>query len=239
MNTPLVSVIITNYNYARFLNEAIASALGQTYPNIEVIVVDDGSTDESVLVAKKHPVRVIEQPNSGVARARNRGAAEARGEYIVFLDADDVLQPTFVEHCFRALRDSRAAYAYTAVEKFGLQSGLLHTKPFVGRELFDGNFVPVTTLLEKRVFLDAGGFDATWSAHEDHELWARLFVRGQSGVYVDEPLLRYRFHGSSRNTLTDAQRDALHVRLLLQYPRHGARWLIRHPLRTVRAILRR
>lgn len=230
MTPPLVSIVIASYNYGRFLREAIASALGQTHPNVEVLVVDDGSTDDSVAVAAEHPVRVIEKANEGVARTRNRGAREARGEYLVFLDADDVLAPTFVERCLAAL--GSAAYAYTAVEKFGLQTGLLHTRPFDGRALFDGNFIPVSVLIRRAIFLDEGGFDPTWPAHEDHELWARLFVHGHSGVYVDEPLLRYRFHGASRNTLTDREREDLHVRLVTTYPRRGLSFMVRHPIRT-------
>lgn len=234
-----VSIVIANYNYARFLGEAIESALAQTHPPLEVIVVDDGSTDDSVAVAKRYPVRIIEKANEGVARTRNRGAREARGEYVVFLDADDVLAPEFVARCHAALRDTGAAYAYTEVEKFGLQTGLLHTRAFDGRALFEGNYIPVTTLLRRDVFLDAGGFDPTWPAHEDHELWARLFVRGYSGTYVRAPLLRYRFHGHSRNALTTEQQHALQVRLVRQYPRYGWRWMLRHPVITTRAAFRR
>lgn len=233
-----VSVIIASYNYERFLREAIESALAQTYSDVEVLVVDDGSTDDSVAVAKSYGVRVIEKANEGVAATRNRGAREARGDRIVFLDADDVLLPTFVSRCTDALSATGAAYAYTEVEKFGLQTGLLHTRPFDGRALFDGNFVPVTVVVRKSVFEEVGGFDRSWPAHEDHELWARMFVRGYSGTYVREPLLRYRFHGASRNALTDEQRDDLHVRLVSQYPRYGYRWMLRHPLRTLRSKLR-
>ncbi len=228
--TPLVTIVIANYDYARFLGEAIESALGQTWPALEVLVVDDGSTDDSLAVAARYPVRVLTQANAGVAAARNRGAAEARGEYVVFLDADDVLERAFVERCFAALRrqPSHVAYAYTQMHKFGLENALFPSRPFDGQALFDGNYVPCTTLLRRGAFLAAGGFDPAWPAHEDHELWARMFVRGFSGVFVPEPLLRYRFHGKSRNALTQQQRDDLHVRLVLQHPRHGLRWMLRH-----------
>lgn len=241
MNTPLVSIVIANYNYGRFLDESISSALGQTYQNVEVIVVDDGSSDDSVAVAKKYPVRVIEQLNSGVARARNRGALEARGELVVFLDADDILALDYVERCYALLKNAPAnvAYVYTEAERFGLQTGPLGTRPFDGRALFMGNFVPVTTLLRKRVFDEAGGFDATWPAYEDYELWARLYTRGYSGVFLDAPMFRYRFHGRSRNTLTQDQLDDLHVRLVLRYPRHGLRWMFKKRRAFVRGLLRR
>ncbi|HCA58980.1 MAG TPA: hypothetical protein DEP46_13490, partial [Blastocatellia bacterium] len=96
---PLVSAIIPNYNYARYVGEAVESALGQTYPNIEVIVVDDGSTDNSLEVLEQYRdrIKIIAQKNSGVCVARNRGVAESEGEYIAFLDADDVWLPEKIE----------------------------------------------------------------------------------------------------------------------------------------------
>ena len=241
MNTPLVSIVIANYNYGRFLDESIPSALGQSYGNVEVIVVDDGSSDDSIEVAKRHSVRVIEQTNSGVARARNRGAREARGELLVFLDADDILAPDYVERCWNVLRHAPrdVAYVYTEAERFGLQTGPLGTRPFDGRALFMGNFVPVTTLLRKRAFDEAGGFDATWPAYEAASaagaaLRARVLRRIRR-----RPVVPYCFHGRSRNTLTEDQLDDLHVRLVLRYPRHGLRWMIKKRRAFLRGLLRR
>src|ERR1051326_1670993 len=93
---PLVSIVITSYNYERFLAEAISSALRQDYPNVEVVVVDDGSTDESVAVASSFPVRVLARPHEGLAAAVAAGIAAANGDFIVHLNADDLLHPAFV-----------------------------------------------------------------------------------------------------------------------------------------------
>src|SRR5438046_8618551 len=94
----LVSVIIPCHNQAHFLDEAIESVLTQTYPNHEIIVVDDGSTDNTATVAKCHsPLRYIYQENAGPSAARNTGVKESRGEYLVFLDADDRLLPEALE----------------------------------------------------------------------------------------------------------------------------------------------
>ncbi|HEY0656892.1 MAG TPA: glycosyltransferase family A protein, partial [Pyrinomonadaceae bacterium] len=95
MNLPKVSVIIPNYNYAKYIAETIDSVLAQTYPNLEVIVVDDGSKDDSLKILRSYgdKITVIEQKNQGVARARNIGTAYSNGEYIAFLDADDVWLP--------------------------------------------------------------------------------------------------------------------------------------------------
>ena len=92
----LVSVIIPLYNARRYVAQAIESALNQTYSNVEVIVVDDGSTDDPLEVISKYPVRVIRQDNQGVSAARNTGIREATGEFIVTLDADDAISPEYI-----------------------------------------------------------------------------------------------------------------------------------------------
>src|SRR5215212_6403385 len=103
---PLVTVVIPCYNQAHFLGEAIESVLSQSYPHGELIVVDDGSTDETSEVASRYEgARLIRQENRGLAGARNRGLGEAKGEYVVFLDADDRLLPGALEAslgCFEA-----------------------------------------------------------------------------------------------------------------------------------------
>ncbi|MBV6496243.1 MAG: putative glycosyltransferase EpsE [Pyrinomonadaceae bacterium] len=95
----LISVIIPNYNYARYLPEAIESVLAQTHKNVEVIVVDDGSTDDSkeVLASFGDRIRTIFQQNQGVSAARNRGVAESNGDFLAFLDADDAFLPSKLE----------------------------------------------------------------------------------------------------------------------------------------------
>ena len=96
---PLVSVVIPNYNYGRYLGEAIESVLAQSYPRRELIVVDDGSTDESETVLRRYGQRLrwVRQPHHGVATARNRGVQESRGTLLAFLDSDDVWFPTKLE----------------------------------------------------------------------------------------------------------------------------------------------
>src|SRR5215213_3125487 len=96
--SPLVSVVIPCYNQAHFLGEAIESVLAQSYPNFEIVVVDDGSTDDTSEVAGSYPkVRLVRQENQGLSGARNAGLARSEGEYVVFLDADDRLRPEALE----------------------------------------------------------------------------------------------------------------------------------------------
>ena len=238
--TPLVSIVIANFNYGRFLGEAIESALAQTHPRLEVLVVDDGSTDDSRDVAARYSVRLLEQENAGVARARNRGANEARGELVVFLDADDVLEPSFVERCWSALATAPAdvAYAYTQMQLFGDEDAVFASREFHGPELLRNNFVPVTCLLRRDVFLAAGGFDPRFRAYEDWELWLRLFARGHRGVLVPEPLLRYRRHGRTRDRISHDDAVATLWEMRAANPRASWRYWLRSPLAMARAARR-
>ncbi|MEO7095692.1 MAG: glycosyltransferase [Polyangiales bacterium] len=237
-HAPLVSIIIANWNYGRFLGEAIESALRQTHPNVEVTVVDDGSTDDSVAVASRYPVQLVEQEHLGVSQARNRGVAASQGQLLVFLDADDILEPTFVERCLARLTEQgpRVAYVYTRMRLFGLDEDIFMSRPFERRSLLSGPYVPVTTLMHRAPFEEVGGFDPAWSlALEDYELWIRMLASGYTGVLVPEPLLRYRKHGPSRNGLPGHVTDQLRSQLWITYPRMFWQQILRHPVRAARA----
>jgi glycosyltransferase involved in cell wall biosynthesis len=201
---PHVSVVILCHNYGRFLAEAIESALGQTHIPLEVIVIDDGSTDESYEVAMRYApaVAVLRQPNLGLVEAHNRGLREATAEYVTRLDADDAFQPTYVETLLAALHaEPRAAYAYSAMEYFGAKSGVFRARPFSSALLLAGNYVNSSAVVRRADALAVGGFHATEEgAFEDWDFCLRLLELGKYGVAVEEPLLRYRQHeGPSRN----------------------------------------
>ncbi len=199
---PLVSVIIPCYNGEAFLKEAIESALAQSYHRVEVIVVNDGSTDRSGEIAQKLPVRYIRQPNRGLTASRNLGVRESRGSYIVFLDADDRLRPEAIEtglsvlaqrpecamavgdHCFVSrdgsyLADSRkdclAAFHYEA--------------------LLRSNFIEmISSVLFRRSVLDeVGGFDTGLRVAEDYELYLRI-ARNHPICCHSRVVAEYRLH---------------------------------------------
>jgi len=250
MAAPLVSIVIPNYNLGRFIGEAIASTLAQTYPAIEMVIVDDGSTDDSVAVIEEHlarlpagakdRVRLVRRQNGGVCRARNEGAARSRGDFLVFLDADDVLEPTYVERCLDALLASppKVAYAYTKMQLFGLENVVFEAHPFHGPLLLETNYVHASALIRRRVFEKIGGWSTTWeTGREDHELWVRMLSHGYEGVFVPEPLLRYRRHGPSRNDLSEAQLERLQWKLMTSHPRLYWRELIRRPIRALEAVI--
>lgn len=202
---PLVSIVVLSHNYARFLPEAIESALAQTYPNCEVVVADDGSTDDSVEIASRYAsVRVLSNPHRGVERTCNDVIPKVAGEYFVLLDADDALEPTYVEELLAALRrNPDAAYAYCRPLMFGARAGPMRCLPFSAYFLIRRtNFVNKAALTRKDDFIAVGGYSEDLGEHafEDWDFFLRMLAAGKRGTYVRETLLRWRRHDDgSRN----------------------------------------
>jgi len=209
--SPLISVIIPTFNCCSTLRSAIESALSQTYKNIEVIVIDDGSSDETPLIITSYinSIIYIKQENEGVAKARNVGVRYSNGEWIAFLDADDIWDENKLEYQFSKMSDEGKSWSYTDTRFLGgVNSGRLDsefTKKHTGSvfdELLTNNFISTSTvLLNKSTFHNAGGFDTTLPAIEDWELWVRISSKNPIS-YVDQPLTTYRIHkkSTSRNT---------------------------------------
>ncbi|MBI1789613.1 MAG: glycosyltransferase [Acidobacteria bacterium] len=184
LDRPLVSVVIACYNQGRYLRDAIESALAQTHPNLEILVVDDGSTDETAQVARAFPrVGYIRQDNRGLPAARNTGLRESAGRYLVFLDADDRLLPHAVQSgldCFRRYPDSGFVFgAYRNIHDDGTPAPT-DSIPNVERDhywrLLQGNFIGMhaTVMYSRQVLEAAEGFDERLRACEDYELYLRL-----------------------------------------------------------------
>jgi glycosyltransferase involved in cell wall biosynthesis len=219
---PLVSAIIPNYNYARYVGEAVESALGQTYPNIEVIVVDDGSTDNSLEVLEQYRdrVKIVRQENSGVCAARNRGVAESKGEYIAFLDADDIWLPEKVFVQIRELHTSDKA----VFTNCGMQLINVEGEPIVSVVNGKSGDVtismlsfdePVTVgtastgMVSRKMFDFVGGFDSRLSTAAD---WDFCYRMAKLGEFIFNPhiLVKYRIHGSNMHSnVSRMERDVL------------------------------
>jgi glycosyltransferase involved in cell wall biosynthesis len=218
---PTVSVVIPAYNADRHLADAVDSALRQTFRDVEILIVDDGSTDgtPAVLSAYGERINVLRQANLGVARARNAGTQAARGRYVAFLDADDVWLPEKIEKQVIALADTqdhRACYSSFTLVSSDLT--VLRRSPrrasLVEDLLLLGNVVgtPSTVMCERALVLEAGGFDPTQSLGADWDLWLRLALRTEF-AYIDEPLVRYRIHDANMSRdVALLERDS--VRLL-------------------------
>jgi glycosyltransferase involved in cell wall biosynthesis len=201
------SLIIPTFNHARFVGAAIDSALAQTVSAFEVIVVDDGSTDETPTVLARYAarVRVLRQENRGLSAARNAGLAAAHGTFVSFLDADDVMAPTKLAAQLEVLERSHAiGWTYCDVlmetvatgatarasERFGYASRALDGWLFP--ELIHGNFIPAIAPLVRRTALEAaGGFDERLTALEDWDMWLRLSLIAEAR-YTPAVLVTYR-----------------------------------------------
>jgi glycosyltransferase involved in cell wall biosynthesis len=200
---PLVSVVIATYNMARFLPLALRSALGQSYDNIEALVIDDGSRDDTQAVMapfrSDHRVRYIFQQNGGQASAKNHGIRMAQGEYVAFLDADDMWVPDKLERQMPLfLRSSAVGIVYSRfayIDEAGSELRIEDYELFRGRvsgPLLIRNFIGFgTSVVRKECFDRLGGFDESIGMGIDYDLWLRLSTQYEFD-YVDRPLLRYR-----------------------------------------------
>jgi len=219
---PEVSVVIPTYNSARYLTEAIDSVLAQSFKDFEVLVIDDGSTDETESLIQRYgaEVRYVRQQNSGVAIARNRGIEQSRGRYVSFLDADDTWSASKLERQLAAMsenRQYRICYsAFTVVASDLAPIGVTRScrqADALEDLLLRGNVVatPSTVMGERSLFIEAGGFDPALSQCADWDMWVRLAALSDF-LYVDEPLVNYRQHGENMSRdATLLERDSLRV----------------------------
>lgn len=226
---PLVSIVIPNHNYALWVVEAVMSAAEQTHAPVEIIVVDDGSTDESVSVLQRlqHdvPFTLIADPWRGAAAAKHRGVTASHAEYVCVLDADDRLHPRYVEATLGVLEaNSGAGYCYTAIRYFGDYDRCWSPGPFDGQRLFLGDsYIHTGALMRRRAYDRTKGFRIRRSA-EDFDLWLAMLAKGYPGCYLDEPLYEYRKHGPA--TREYAKTMWLMRRIKLRHPRLLVRYAV-------------
>ena len=213
-----VSVILPVFNGRRFLNEAVRSVLAQTLPPCELIVVDDGSTDDSLaelegLPPAPFPIRVLRQANAGQSAARNLAARHAEGEYLAFLDQDDHWYPQHLEMLVEPLAaDAAVGWSYCDFDEMDFDGNLV-TRAFLRahglkhpkRTIFecvasDLMILPSASVVRREAFEQAGGFDEALSGYEDDDLFVRFFRLGWEHVFLARPLLRFRIHSNGSST---------------------------------------
>ena len=207
------SVIIPSYNQSEYLADAIDSALQQTAKPHEVIVIDDGSTDNSLGIAQRYEpqIRVISQVNKGLSSARNTGIMNAIGEFIIPLDADDILKENYIEVMESILKEVDVDIICPSFKCFGTQNTEVILNPNIEISHFkDGNMVGYFSTIRKSKLLEIGGYSPkmTWG-YEDYHLWINLLLRGAKMVVIKDVLVLYRTKENSMITIAQAHHEEL------------------------------
>jgi glycosyltransferase involved in cell wall biosynthesis len=224
---PLVTVGVPCFNYGSYLPEALDSVLASTLQDFEILVINDGSTDPGTLevlaaVESRDPrVRVVHQQNQGLAAARNKGAALGRGKYVISLDADDRIAPTYLEKTVWVLEHHpEYAFAYSLVRMFGSDQSIWKTEPFSLEKALRYNHVPTGAVFRREAWVEAGGFRDELYGQDDWNFWITLGAKGWEGCFIEEPLFYYRKHDVSMwSTLQQEQRaeTACRIQAMHQY----------------------
>ena len=190
-----VSIVIAAYNQAQYLPETIESCLNQTYKNIEIIVVNDGSTDNTSEVAKRYPVTLLEKKNGGCSSARNYGIKRSTGQYIICLDSDDTIDPDYVRKLV-----GKSDIACSGLTEFGEgdASWMPDETKLTLEDFLKNNQIFCSSMFRKEVWEKTGGYDEKiTSAYEDWDLWIRAVALGFKIAIVPEYLFNYRKHPES------------------------------------------
>lgn len=219
-SSALVTVVVPVHNYAHYVCEALESVHSQTLAEIDLIIVDDASTDNSAQVVtawlEEHHKRFSkatffqQSKNSGLSVVRNLGFAQARTEFVFPLDADNMIYPHCLEKMARALSGSRCAFAYCIIERFGSAGEhrdfpLFHLRQWEPASLADGNYIDAMSLFRKQTWEAAGGYTEPHRyGWEDYEMWFKIARINGSGLHIPQILARYRVHNASMlNTVTN------------------------------------
>jgi hypothetical protein len=237
MSQPLVSVIIPAFNQGQYLGKAIQSVLDQTYPDFEILVIDDGSTDDTPVVTRQFAdprIQYIYQDNRGLSGARNTGIRHAQGDYLSYLDSDDLFLPEKLELLVDFLENhpeyGLAAGQAVPIDENDQPIGKIFDTPLPQDtvRLLLGNPLHVGSVLVNRTWQDkAGLFDETLRSYEDWDMWLRLALLGCKMGWIARPVSLYRFHtaqmtriGTQMTRATFAVLDKLYTR-----PDLPANWL--------------
>ncbi len=212
MINPKVSIVIPCYNQGQYLNDCLGSLKNQTFQDFEVIIVNDGSTEKITLdildkiplnpPSKKGAVKVLHKKNGGLSSTRNHGIKHAKGDWIVPLDADDMLAPTYLEKTLKLVENKNLDFVATWIKHFGLTDSIYKTRLFPALERFN-NFLPYCALFKKEIF-DQEKYDENFKeGFEDWDLWIHI-VKKFNGKIIPEPLFLYRKKETSM--LSDARK---------------------------------
>lgn len=241
---PEVAIVVPCHGYARFLPDAVRSAARQTWPNVRIVIVDDGSPDDTAAVAERlrselphRRIELLRQPNQGLAAARNAGIRATSSPFVLPLDADDELEPGAVERLLGALLAAGADVATPLGRTFGDEDRPLVTLPATPTRLRAGNCLVYASLFRRELFDRIGGYRPGMrpAGYEDWDFWLGALERGGRFVHVPEPLFRYRRHGPTMLAAADRAAVSLRAAVVAAHPRLYPRWRVRLAERALRA----
>jgi glycosyltransferase involved in cell wall biosynthesis len=200
-----LSIIIPCFNDGQYLKEAVDSVLAYNDHPVEIIIVNDGSTDEPTLAMlnqfESKNIKVLSHSNKGLAFTRNRGIREAKGTYILPLDADNKIRPDYIKKAIHLLDSGSSDIVYAKPFFFGedIPERKYIARKFDGNELLNYNYIDACAIYRKTVWEGTGGYDEKmpFQGHEDWEFWLNSFIAGFRFEYIDEELFEYRINSNS------------------------------------------
>lgn len=231
---PLVSIVIISYNYEKYILDALKSASAQSYKNIEIIVIDDGSTDDTKKILEKVDnikFKYFYKTNGGSASARNYGVSRTSGEFVVFLDSDNMLATTFVEETLALLisQSPNVGFIYTQLKHFG-DSNYITKYPDYDLELLKKkNYIDACCLIKSEITRKYH-FDEKIKIWEDYDYYLTLAESHIYGKLLDKELLNYRVHGSNKDqSAGNFAKIAVRNRLVLKHWKlFGLLYVLKH-----------
>lgn len=248
MNRPVISVIIPCYNTEKYLAETLDCVIAQTLKNIEIICIDDGSTDNTPKILKRYAkkderIKIITQKNSGVVTARNVGISAAKSKYIYPLDSDDIITPDCLKKLYKAMIDGKGDVITNRVVMFS-QNGsgeFIQPKPTKSNMVIS-NCLVNAALFRKKDFDKTGGYDPAFDAtNEDYDLWLNFMFRHKKKFYrIPEVLFYYRIksNNESRNIQGKRKYHELRKQMKKKYPQMRKYIVIKWIKKIARMIIR-
>lgn len=202
-----VSVIVSHYNKSEYLEECVRSVVNQTYENLELIVVDDGS--DYLRVPARWEKLLLRVGHRGQSGARNAGVLNSTGDFILPLDADDWIDPTYLEKTVPLCTENGVGVVSTGMQRFGLQHEYLPAESQTIDSEKNYNNIPCCSLIKREAFLQTGGYNSRVDGYEDWNLWIDILKRGWKHAVINEPLFHYRVLGNAANARADERRQEL------------------------------
>ncbi len=202
-----LSVVMPAFNSSKYIEESLQSVFQQTRPAYEVIVIDDGSTDNTAEIAMKFPVKLVKQTNQGPSKARNLGIEVSEGDWIAFLDADDLWHKSKIESIEEVIKIDPEVEMISSSYKSGNQASgwktisprkLFNKNENLFKQIYRRNFIATSSVvIKKEVLNEVGVFNSSLPSAEDFDLWLRIALAQKNYHYINNPLLYYRIHDTS------------------------------------------